>query len=178
MRNDAGLHARTPRTGRSSSFFPSPFRAISSYLRNVSSNAGNIATTVRSAGASVTSAISLAEEERQREQVHWAGFDRLEVGLSETRHVLLLTYLNGFQVWDIEEADDVRELVSKRDGAVAFLHIQPRPCMPEPSDGGLEPARPLLIVVTGDTANCAGSLAPGVCAYGYGGIGSQPTAEC
>lgn len=70
MRNDAGLHACSPRGGSSRGrFFPSSFRAISSYLRSVSANASSIASTVRSAGASVASTVSLAEDERQREQV-------------------------------------------------------------------------------------------------------------
>lgn len=68
MRNDANLLARSPRGGRGS-FFPSSLRAISTYLRSVSANASNIASTVRSAAVSPVSTGSLHEDDRQREQV-------------------------------------------------------------------------------------------------------------
>lgn len=111
--------------------------------------------------------------------MQWAGFDRLELGSGETRHVLLLTYLNGFQVWDVEEARNVRELVSRRDGHVSFLRLQPRPYSQDCHDGGgvLKAARPLLLVVTGDGAN-TGSHSPGGFPgnYNVGGVGCPPGA--
>ena len=88
--------------------------------------------------------------------MQWAGFDRIELGQTNIRRVLLLTYPNGFQVWDVEDADDVWELVSKRDGPVAFLRVQPQP-FPETCDGMLKAARPLLLVVTTDSTPCRSS---------------------
>lgn len=90
--------------------------------------------------------------------------------------MLLLTYLNGFQVWDVEEASNVHELVSRRDGPVAFLRLQPKPIVPDPVDGGVgfKAARPLLLVVTGDTT---GSGSPGAGGfpggYGAGAVGAS-----
>lgn len=55
--------------GAKSGFLPSSFRMISSYLRTVSLNADTIVSTVRSATASVASAISPADDRQQREQV-------------------------------------------------------------------------------------------------------------
>lgn len=98
-------------------------------------------------------------------QVQWAGFDILEVAPSDSRHVLLLTYLNGFQIWDIERASDVRELLSRRDGPVAFLRLQP--FVQEVGEGGLNAARPLLLVVTGDASDSVASV-PGGFPGGYG----------
>ncbi len=100
--------------------------------------------------------------------MQWANFDKLELETGEICQVLLLTYLNGFQVWDVEDASDVHELVSRRDGPVAFLRLQPKPIVPEPPDGGggFKGARPLLLVVTGDTA---GNPSPGGFSGGYGG---------
>ncbi|XP_065861219.1 autophagy-related protein 18g isoform X2 [Euphorbia lathyris] len=85
------------------------------------------------------------------EQVTWAGFDRLELGPSVIKHVLLLGYENGFQVLDVENASNFSELVSKRDGPVSFLQMQP---FPEKSDGheGFKSSHPLLVVVAGDTS--------------------------
>ncbi|CAM6097584.1 unnamed protein product [Calypogeia fissa] len=178
MRNDANLLARSPRAGRGS-FFPSSLRAISTYIRSVSANASNIASNVRSGVASPVSSGTLHEDDRQREQVQWAGFDRLEINSGEIRHVLLLTYLNGFQVWDVEEARNVRELVSRRDGPVSFLRLQPRPYSQESLDGGgvLKSARPLLLVVTGDAANTGSHIPGGIPAnYNAGGAGCAPGA--
>jgi len=55
--------------GGKSGFLPSSFRMISSYLRTVSLNADTIVSTVRSATASVASAISPVDDRQQREQV-------------------------------------------------------------------------------------------------------------
>lgn len=99
-------------------------------------------------------------------QVLWSSFDKLELGSGEIRQVLLLTYANGFQVWDVQDASNVHELVSRRDGPVAFLRLQPKPILQEPMDEGVnfEGARPLLLVVTVDVT---GSGSPG--AGGGGG---------
>jgi hypothetical protein len=83
--------------------------------------------------------------------------------------VLLLTYLNGFQVWDVQDASNVHELVSRRDGPVAFLRLQPKLILQESNDGGanFKGARPLLLVVTSDIT---GSGSPGAGGFpgGYG----------
>eukprot|EP01018_Ginkgo_biloba_P011377 Gb_30474 [translate_table: standard] len=171
MRNAGNkLQGRGQRSSRSGSFFPSSLRAISSYLKSATS----VASTIRSAGASVASSISLPEDDAHRDQVQWAGFDKLELGANIVRHVLLLSYMNGFQVWDVEEADDVRELISKQDGPVAFLQMQPRPITSEPEDEGFKDARPLLLVVTGDGTLNGGNVQGGF-GSGYGvGVGSPP----
>lgn len=159
MRNDGqklqgGGVART--AGRSSGFFPSSLRAFSSYLRIVSSGASSVASTVRSAGASVASTIADRVEDDGRDQVQWAGFDKLEVEGDFVREVLLLGYRSGFQVWDVEEADDVRELVSRYDGPVSFLQMQPKPLASKRSTDNFTELRPLL-VVAGDSALSGGS---------------------
>ena len=105
--------------------------------------------------------------------MQWAGFDRIELGQTNVRRVLLLTYPNGFQVWDVEDADDVWELVSKRDGPVAFLRVQPQP-FPETSDGSLKASRPLLLVVTTDATPCRGNVVQGGLANGYGAAVGGP----
>jgi len=134
------------------------FRAFSSYLRSAS--ASSVVSTVRSAGASVASSILPSDEDdRNREQVQWAGFDKLELGRGNIRHVLLLAYTNGFQVWDIEDADDVHEIVSKRDAPVAFLKIQPRPITLDTEDSKFKDVLPLLLVVTSDATVTEGGYA-------------------
>lgn len=166
--SDGGLPSRSPRAGRSSSFFPNSFRAI---FRSASS----LASTVRSAGSSVASTISSPSDDRQREQVQWAGFDVMELGPGHFQRVLLLTYLNGFQVWNVEDANDVWEIVSKRDGPVAFLRIQPQP-ITNACDEALNAARPFLLVVTTDTTNCRSTGIPNRPANGYNGVvGSPPS---
>ncbi|XP_039036763.1 autophagy-related protein 18g-like isoform X1 [Hibiscus syriacus] len=131
--------------GRNNGLLPNSLRIISSCLKTVSTNASNVASTVRSAGASVAASISTSSED-PKDQVTWAGFDRLELGPSHIKHVLLLGYQNGFQVFDVEDASSYSELVSKRGGPVSFLQMQPCPLS---SDGreGFRSSHPMLLVV-------------------------------
>ncbi|KAK4741577.1 hypothetical protein SAY87_025165 [Trapa incisa] len=137
------------RKGRNNGLLPNSLRIISSCLKTVSSNASNVASSVRSAGASVAASISASSVE-QKDQVTWAGFDKLETNPSNFRRTLLLGYQNGFQVLDVEDASNFNELVSKRDGGpVTFMQMQP---FPADSDGpqGFRALHPLLLVVSGD----------------------------
>ncbi|KAJ6301052.1 hypothetical protein OIU77_015371 [Salix suchowensis] len=79
-------------------------------------------------------------------QVRWAGFDKLEGDDGVIRHVLLLGYQSGFEVWDVEEANNVRDLVSRHDGPVSFLQMLPKPVTSEGSKDKFEHNRPLLVV--------------------------------
>lgn len=142
-----------------SGLLPSSLRIISSCLKTVSSNAGTVASTVRSAGASVAASIAVSPED-VRDQVLWVGFDKLEICPGSFKHVLLVGYSNGFQVVDIEDASNVCELVSKRDGPVTFLQIQPVPAKSEGSEG-FRASHPLLLVVAGDETNGSGAVQGG-----------------
>ncbi|KAM0947731.1 putative transcription factor WD40-like family [Dioscorea sansibarensis] len=94
------------------------------------------------------------------QQVLWAGFDRLELGPSSFKHVLLLGYSNGFQVLDVEDASSVCELVSKRDGPVTFLQMQPTPAKSDCSEG-FKASHPVLLVVAGDETKGMGTIQGG-----------------
>ncbi|XP_021906891.1 LOW QUALITY PROTEIN: autophagy-related protein 18g-like [Carica papaya] len=136
--------------GRNNGLLPNSLRIISSCLKTVSSNASNVASSVRSAGASVAASISTTED--HKDQVTWAGFDKLEVGPSSFKQVLLLGYQNGFQVFDVEDASNFNELVSKREGPVSFLQMQPLPAKCNGQEG-FRRSHPLLLVVAGDDTN-------------------------
>ncbi|KAM1343275.1 hypothetical protein PS2_007413 [Malus domestica] len=145
MRNDGGQKQQqggVPRPARSNSFIPNSFRAISSYLRIVSSGASTVA---RSA-ASVASSIVERDDGTNHDQVNWAGFDKLEGEGNDTCQVLLLGYRSGFQVWDVEEADNVRDLVSRYDGPASFMQMLPKPIASKRSEDKFEESRPLLVV--------------------------------
>ncbi|GKV45777.1 hypothetical protein SLEP1_g52824 [Rubroshorea leprosula] len=122
----------------------SSFRAISSYLRIVSSGAS---TAARSA-VSVASSIVDRADDSGHDQVHWAGFDKLEDEVDVVRRVLLLGYRSGFQVWDIEEADNVHDLVSRHDGPVSFMQMLPKPIASKRPGDKFASSRPLLVVCT------------------------------
>ncbi|GMI79430.1 ARABIDOPSIS THALIANA HOMOLOG OF YEAST AUTOPHAGY 18 (ATG18) F [Hibiscus trionum] len=137
----------------------SSLRAISSYLRIVSSGASTVA---RSA-VSVASSIVDREDDSGYDQVNWAGFDKLEDERDVTRQVLLLGYRSGFQVWDVEEADNVCDLVSRRDGPVSFMQMLPKPVAAKRSEDKFANSRPLLVVCSDGGANiqdhsCNGSI--------------------
>ncbi|CAN1838190.1 Autophagy-related protein 18h, partial [Linum perenne] len=79
-------------------------------------------------------------------QVLWASFDKLQLGPSSFRNVLLLGYSNGFQVIDVEDASGVTELVSRRDDPVTCLRMPPLPAKAEGCEG-FRAAHPLFLVV-------------------------------
>ncbi|KAK8712370.1 hypothetical protein V6N13_147610 [Hibiscus sabdariffa] len=120
----------------------SSLRAISGCLRIVSSGASTVA---RSA-VSVASSIVDREDDSVYDQVNWAGFDKLEGEKLVTRRVLLLGYRSGFQVWDVEDADNVHDLVSRRDGPVSFMQMLPKPVAANRSEDKFANSRPLLVV--------------------------------
>ncbi|MED6121894.1 hypothetical protein PIB30_034426 [Stylosanthes scabra] len=137
------------RKDKNSNSVASSFKFISSCIKTASSG-------VRSAGASVAASIS-GDEDDLKDQVLWACFDRLEASPSAFRRVLLVGYTNGFQVLDVEDATDIRELVSKRDYPVSFLQMQPFPAKSEGSEG-FGGAHPLLLVVTCDKLKIPGAV--------------------
>ncbi|XP_059648584.1 autophagy-related protein 18h-like [Cornus florida] len=132
---------------------PNSFRFISSCIKTVSSN-------VRSAGASVSGSISGDSDDHHKDQVLWACFDRLELGSSSVNRVLLLGYSNGFQVLDIEDTSNVRELVSRRDDPVTFLQMQPLPAKSEGCEG-FGASHPLLLVVASDETRSSSTMQNG-----------------
>ncbi|KAM7504119.1 hypothetical protein LguiB_003023 [Lonicera macranthoides] len=132
-----------PRFGRANGgFIPTSFRAFS---RIVSTGASTVASTVRSA-ASAASAIVDRENDAFHDQVFWAGFDKLECEGGATRRILLLGYRFGFQIWDVEEANNVRELTSRYDGQVSFMQMLPKPLSSKRLDDKFADNRPLLVV--------------------------------
>ncbi|EPS67432.1 hypothetical protein M569_07343, partial [Genlisea aurea] len=127
---------------RNTKLLPNSLRIISSCIKTVSTNA---ATAVRSAGASV--ATSLASEDDQKEQVLWAAFDSLESSPNAFHRVLLLGYLNGFQIFDVEDASGFSELVSTHDGPATFLQMLPTPGHGAGvGSGKYESAQPVVVI--------------------------------
>ncbi|GFP89981.1 autophagy-related protein 18f, partial [Phtheirospermum japonicum] len=78
--------------------------------------------------------------------VSWAGFDSIELERGITRQVLLLGFSYGFQVWDVEVADNVHNLVSRHDGPVSFMQMLPKPLASIHSGDKFAESRPLLII--------------------------------
>ncbi|KAL7218091.1 hypothetical protein ACSBR2_011379 [Camellia fascicularis] len=88
--------------------------------------------------------------------VLWAGFDKLEWEGSTTRQVLLLGYRSGFQVWDVEEADNVRDLVSRHDGPVSFMQVLTKPTASKRSGDKFGDSRPLLAICADESFSGGG----------------------
>ena len=102
----------------------------------------------------------------------WACFDRVELGPSSFKHVLLLGYVNGFQVLNVEDASDVSELVSKRDDSVTFLQFQPLPRISQGPEG-FRSSHPLLMVVACEDSKNSGMTQNGRDGYVNGYTESQ-----
>ncbi|CAL5335780.1 unnamed protein product [Camellia sinensis] len=158
--------------GRADGLIPASFRSLS---RMVLSGASTVASTVQS--ASSASAIVERDSHASHYQVGvdmthfifhfykikvlWAGFDKLEWEGSTTRQVLLLGYRSGFQVWDVEEADNVHDLVSRHDGPVSFMQVLTKPKASKRSGDKFGDSRPL-------PATCADE------SFSGGGNGNNP----
>ncbi|KAG2299358.1 hypothetical protein Bca52824_035830 [Brassica carinata] len=129
--SDAGVVSRSARTS---------FRAFSNCLRVISSGASTVA---RSAASAVN-----RDSGSPNDQVLWAGFDKLEKEDGHTRRVLLLAFHSGFQIWDVEDTENVHVIVSAHDGRASFMQM-----LPNPEDLGdmFSESRPLL-AVCGDSS--------------------------
>ncbi|KAK4482240.1 hypothetical protein RD792_009387 [Penstemon davidsonii] len=99
------------------------------------------------------------------DQVLWSGFDKLELGPTAFRRVLLLGYLKGFQVFDVEDASSLSELVSRRDGPVSFLQVLPAPANCEGAEK-YKSSHPILVVVGGDKDEALQNAGQGPARYG------------
>lgn len=55
---------------------------------------------------------------------------------------------SGFQVWDVEDSKNVRDLVSRRDGPVSFMQMLPNPIASKRSADNFAGSRPILAVCT------------------------------
>ncbi|KAF3543695.1 hypothetical protein DY000_02001345 [Brassica cretica] len=133
--SDGGVVSRSARTS---------FRAL---FRVISSGASTVA---RSAASAASSAVN-RDVESLHDQVLWAGFDKLEKEDGETRRVLLLAFHSGFQIWDVEETDNVHVIVSSHDGQASFMQMLPNPITSEEFDDRFSESRPLL-AVCGDSS--------------------------
>ncbi|KAF8116883.1 hypothetical protein N665_0014s0143 [Sinapis alba] len=123
------------------------FRALSNCLRVISSGASTVA---RSAASAASSAVN-RDIESLHDQVLWAGFDKLEKEDGDTRRVLLLAFHSGFQIWDVQDTDNVHVIVSSHDGQASFMQMLPNPIISEEFDDRFSDSRPLL-AVCGDSS--------------------------
>lgn len=69
------------------------------------------------------------------------------------KHVLLIAYVNGFQVIDVEDSENFNELVSKRDLPVIFLEILPVPLKYDVKEQ-ISSLHPILLVVSAKEDIC------------------------
>lgn len=79
-----------------------------------------------------------------------------------TRQLLLLGYRSGFQVWDVEEADNVRDLVSKHGGPVSFMQMLPKLIASKSSEDKFADTRPLLVVCADGNLSVGNNMQDGV----------------
>lgn len=133
--------AREFATNQLKSLSSSLFSAGTSTLKSASSRA-------QQAGQGLFHAVAagyeqLTAESADRERITFVKFVNLEVPHSAgllLKAVLLLGYENGFQVWDVQDSNDVQELLSRRDGAVRFVVMVVISCLSSDHPAGLTPS--------------------------------------
>ncbi|KAL1811503.1 hypothetical protein ACET3Z_021568 [Daucus carota] len=129
------------RGGKNNSLLQNSIRTFSTYFKAVSSGASTV---VKSAASAASNAIAERESDAPNDQVNWAGFDKLEFEGNAARRVLLLGYRFGFQVWDVEDANNVREVICRYDGPVSSMQILPKLEASKQSGDKFADSRPLL----------------------------------
>ncbi|CAA7049217.1 unnamed protein product [Microthlaspi erraticum] len=125
----------------------SSFRALSNCIKVISSGASTVARTAVSAASSVAT----RDIDSLHDQVLWAGFDKLEKDDGDTRKVLLLAFKSGFQVWDVEDTENVHVIVSAHEGQASFMQMLPNPISSGVLGDQFSESRPLL-AVCGDSS--------------------------
>ncbi|GMY31425.1 autophagy-related protein 18f isoform X2 [Fagus crenata] len=95
-------------------------------------------------------------------KVNWAGFDKLEGEGDAIRQVLLLGYRSGFQVWDVDDANNVRDLVSRHDGPVSFMQMLPKPIASKRLQDKFAESRPLLVVCADGSISVGSNIQNGL----------------
>ena len=70
----------------------------------------------------------------------------------------MLGYKSGFQVWDVEEADNVRVLVSRHDGPVSFMQVLPKLIASKRCGDRFADGRPLLAVCADGSVSGGGNF--------------------
>eukprot|EP01114_Cavostelium_apophysatum_P014619 TRINITY_DN3834_c0_g1_i3.p1 TRINITY_DN3834_c0_g1~~TRINITY_DN3834_c0_g1_i3.p1 ORF type:complete len:627 (-),score=105.11 TRINITY_DN3834_c0_g1_i3:115-1995(-) len=88
----------------------------------------------------------------ERDPILWTSFDKLERD-GKKIDVLNIAYANGFQIWDVENGDNVQEILSKREGPIKFLKILPTSSKPETAQHPLFDKRPIVAVVSAADAS-------------------------
>ncbi|KAL0729005.1 hypothetical protein Bca4012_025098 [Brassica carinata] len=145
--NDDDDSQKPPETSTSGGVVSRSARTLSDYLRTISSGASTVARTAASAASSVVN----RDTDSLRDKVLWAGFDKLEKEDGDTRRVLLLAFHSGFQIWDVEDTENVHVIVSAHDGHAAFMQMLPYPLVSQDTDDVFSESRPLL-AVCGDSS--------------------------
>jgi hypothetical protein len=81
----------------------------------------------------------------EKDIITWASFDYIPLG-NRRHQILILSYVNGFQVWDIQDPLNVHEILSKREGPIKCVKVLPHPLKTETENHPFYNKRPLLAV--------------------------------
>eukprot|EP01117_Protostelium_nocturnum_P009683 TRINITY_DN3459_c0_g1_i4.p1 TRINITY_DN3459_c0_g1~~TRINITY_DN3459_c0_g1_i4.p1 ORF type:complete len:637 (+),score=100.50 TRINITY_DN3459_c0_g1_i4:166-2076(+) len=83
----------------------------------------------------------------ERDIILWSSFDNIEIG-GKTCQVLVIAYNNGFQVWNVEDTDNIYEMISKRDNSIRCAKILPSPLSLETQQNPFYGKRPLMAIAS------------------------------
>ncbi|EFA76669.1 hypothetical protein PPL_09419 [Heterostelium album PN500] len=126
---------------------PSPYSqsALSGYLQGISSYIpSSIKSTIKK---QIYTSPSITEGEK--DTIVSTYFDECEI-LGKKHKLLNICYNNGFQIWDLDNPDGVKELFSLREGMIRFVKVLKTPAEKEPPNSIYYGKRPLLAVVSGE----------------------------
>ncbi|EGG18863.1 hypothetical protein DFA_02602 [Cavenderia fasciculata] len=118
---------------------------ISGYLQGISSYIpSSIKTTIKK---QIYTSPSIVEGDK--DTIVGTYFDECEI-LGKKHKLLTICYNNGFQIWDLDNPDGVREIFSLREGMTRFVKVLTSPAQAETPNSVFYGKRPLLAVVSGE----------------------------
>eukprot|EP01132_Coremiostelium_polycephalum_P004000 gene4000-5002_t len=93
--------------------------------------------------------LNLPTIEGEKDNIVGTYFDEVEI-LGKIHTLLIICYNNGFQIWDLDNPDGVKEIFTLREGLVKFCRILKNPLEEDPPTSPFYGKRPLLAVVLGE----------------------------
>eukprot|EP01119_Soliformovum_irregulare_P018503 TRINITY_DN5696_c0_g1_i6.p1 TRINITY_DN5696_c0_g1~~TRINITY_DN5696_c0_g1_i6.p1 ORF type:complete len:661 (-),score=173.81 TRINITY_DN5696_c0_g1_i6:376-2358(-) len=106
-----------------------------SYMKNVTQMFSDVTSYLPSSLKKQLPVSTSSQFKEEKDQIISASFDSIEIG-NELHQCLLLTYTNGWQIWDLHDPDNVHEVISRREkeGPIKCIKALPQPYSEKPGD--------------------------------------------
>lgn len=94
-----------------------------------------------------------ATPNEEKDKIESVTFSALETENQTKIPCLIITYSNGFQIWNIENPENVYEIFSKREGPIKLAKLLPLPLIEEDKEHPFYGKRPLIAIASKTNEN-------------------------